>query len=188
MLDYLLSFVPASSGNQDTTVYNIISVISGLAALLCTILVFLLRRKWALEREVQESKDKNTQLSIENVSSVLEPRLDGLVQQIAKLESDITVNIKNSLEKGIFALRKDLDRFKDRCTAKHDALASLGNIDDLKRRVDKLSDKLERLQDKVTDKYVTIDSYRQDTKILAQTITAFRADLRTMMELVEKIS
>ncbi len=199
--------------SSSDTVFKVLSAAGTIGTLVVMVLFFLLRRSKEREDTLLKARESQNEEARQALRNYIDGRVDNLASQIAAIKNsltDISDNIKShkaslppdlvyQSQLGIVkteilgtahSIRKDLTRIKDTCSKKHERILSAGNLSDLKARVDEMARRLEKLSDlqgSAAEKYVLLTNYQQDIKMLTDTVSMLRQDLRVVLEMLDKL-
>jgi hypothetical protein len=188
---------------------KLVSGIASLVALAFAIYVVFLKRKWKRDKELEKEKEEKKQLQYEGMITTLKTELEPRIQSTAQMMGTVLERLtkvedaqnspvdnsnlhtfKYNVDNDISELKREFSLFKNSCAKRHDKIASLGSLTDLKARVSELAQKIDRLEDfrhKSADRYVLMANYQQDTRMITDAIGALREDLRAVIDMVDKL-
>lgn len=204
-------YIWAASGGDSTidTALKLVSGVAGVIALLFTVYVVFLKRKWKSDEKHAQEMEEKKRLEFEGMITALKTELDPLIkstaqmmgsvmERVTKVEDAVSKpadnsdlrSLKYNVDNDVAELKRVLKDFEKSCGHRHDKIASFGSIADLKARVDGLSRKISGLEDfrhASADRYVLMANYHQDIKLVTDAISVLRQDLRAMIEMVDKL-
>jgi len=205
LFDVVLASSSKVEGGESLAL-KIIPILLSALAFIFTIYVVYLGRKVQKDKEFDTKSAENLELRTNEKIAALRSEITNNLaelsttfvrrgERIKQIETILEKTVETSavrsfqynVDTDLADIKKELERFRDHCSNKHDKLSGLPTLKDRVDEIYKQIGKLEDFRHNSADRYVLMVNYQQDVRMLTDAIGVLRVDLRAVMEMVDKL-